>query len=81
MKTKQQARIYAAKIHYDIAKHAFNDDFGFASHVTHDDKVKYVERHLNLAKEIEEGNQDHNFTVWQRMNEFLTGECVALLPK
>ena len=76
----QQARIYAAKIHRDIAATCFDDDFGFASHVTQEDKQAYKEKEIEQAEEIEAGKHDHNFTVWQRMNYFLTGECPALLP-
>ena len=79
--SKQLARNYAAKIDRDIAEHAFDDDFGFASHVTDDDKHEYVKKHIKLAEEIEAGEHDNNFTVWQRMNYFLTGESVPFLPK
>ena len=80
MKTKQQARAYAAKINYELASTAHDKDFGFASHVTEKDKDEYAAEQLKLANQIERGELDHNFTVWQRMNYFLTGECVPLLP-
>lgn len=35
----------------------------------------------NSADEIIAGQSDQNLSVWQRMNTFLTGECVALLPR
>jgi len=76
----QQARIYAAKINRDIAKNALNNNFGFASHVTHEDKLEYIEKNIKQADEIEQGLHDHNFTVAQRMHYYLTGNCVALLP-
>lgn len=76
----QKARVYAAKIDREIAAHAFDPDYGFASHVTDADKQAYADRHLKLAEEIEAGLHDHNFTVWQRMNYYLTGECVPFLP-
>ena len=74
------ARVYAAKIDRDIAAHAFDPDFGFAAHVTYKDKVIYAANHALHACEIEAGLHDHNFTVWQRMNYYLTGECVPFLP-
>ncbi len=77
----QAARNYAAKIDDSIADHAFNEDFGFATHVTEEDKQKYVDRHRKLANEIRFGKYDSNFTVWQRMHFFLTEECVPFFPK
>jgi hypothetical protein len=74
------ARIYAAKVNRECAKHAFDPDYGFASHITDKDKQDYADKELKLAEEIENGLHDNNFTVWQRMNYFLTGDCVALLP-
>ena len=75
------AREYAAKINWKLADTALDDDFGFASHVTRDDKLRYAEEQRIYAKEIEAGVHDGNFTILQRMNYYLTGECVALLPK
>ena len=80
-KTTQQAREYAAKINWDLSAHAFDDDFGFASHVTQSDKQIYADKQKKLAEEIEAGMHDHNFTVWQRMNYFLTGESIPFLPQ
>ena len=80
-KTTQQAREYAAQVNFDIAQAARLPDFGFASHVTDEAKAAYIQRELDLANDILAGKLDHNFTVWQRMNYCLTGECVALLPK
>jgi len=34
----------------------------------------------NAIAAIESGASDNNFTIWQRMNAFLTGECPPLLP-
>ena len=79
MKTKHAARVYAAKINRELAAHAFDNDFGFASHVTLADKQAYAERNIKLAENIEAGKLDNNFTVCQRMNYYLTGECVPFL--
>jgi len=77
----QAARGYAAKIDDEIAEHAFDEDFGFADHVTEEDKRRYADDHRKHAEEIRAGKHDHNFTVWQRMHFFLTGECAPFLPK
>lgn len=76
-----EARKYAAKINHKLADHAFDNDFGFASHVTDDDKREYADKQRTFAREIEAGLHDGNFTVWQRMQYYLTGEWVPLFPK
>lgn len=77
----QAAREYAAKIHHKLAASAFDPDFGFASHITEEDKQKYSDDQRRYAAEVEAGEHDSNFTIWQRMNYFLTGECTPFLPK
>jgi len=77
----QEARVHAAKIERRCAAECFNPDFGFADHVTQEDKQRYREKQLRMAEEIEAGKHDHNFTIWQRMNTYLTGECVPFLSK
>jgi len=79
MKTKQQAREYAAKLYYELASTAHDKDFGFASHVTDKDKDEYASKQLELANQIERGELDHIFSIQQSMHYFLTGECVPLL--
>ena len=76
----QKAREYASQIHKEMAESAFDDGY-FAPHISEEYKHSYVEYHLNYAKEIEAGKRDTNFTIWQRMNYFLTDECVPFLPK
>ena len=78
-KQLQQARIYAAEIHRKLSIECFDPDFGFADHITEEYKRRYSEYHRNLAEEIERGEHDHNFTVRQRMHEYLTGECIPFL--
>ena len=77
----QEAREYAAESNYKLAHHAHDKDFGFASHITEQDKDDYVEKQTKYAEEIEAGKHDDNFTVWQRMNYYLTGENIPFLPK
>lgn len=78
-KQLQQARIYAAELHRKLSVECFAPDFGFADHITEEYKRKYSEYHRNLADEIEEGLHDGNFTVRQRMYEYLTGKCIPFL--
>ena len=53
----------------------------FASHVTDVEKEAYIKRYwLDIADTVERGNIT-SFTIWQKINYVLTGECVALLGK
>jgi len=79
VKSIQDARKYAAQINHECANHALDDDFGFASHVTHNDKLAYAEKQRSYAVAIENGEHDSNFTIMQRMDYFLTGEMKPLL--
>jgi len=76
-----KARIYAAQIHYELAEEATapGNPLGFASHVTEEDKRLYAERERLYGDEVVGGRHDHNFTIWQRIYYFLTGEDVPLL--
>ena len=76
----QRAMLYAAEINWKCTSECMDDDFGFADHVTDQDKLNYREKQETYAEEIEAGKHDHNFTIRQRMYYFLTGESVALLP-
>lgn len=53
----------------------------YASHVTEEKKEFNLLKGLNYAEEVRKGDHLNNFTIWQRVNTVLTGECVALLPK
>jgi hypothetical protein len=53
----------------------------YASHVTEAEKDRILSDSLNLANQIERGEGLNNFTVWQKVNHFFTGECVAFLQK
>ena len=75
----QQAREYAAQIEYRLSNECLLPNFGYADHVTEQDKQKYSEKYFRYAQEIEQGIHDNNFTIWQRMNYYLTGESVAFL--
>ena len=56
-----------------------NDDY--APHVTEEKKDLNLKRHLAYAEGIRTGENVNNFTIWQRVNTELTGDCVALPPK
>ncbi len=78
MTTKHDARIYAAKIHREIADEALTATY-YADHVDLEWRERIKERELQYAEEVEAGKHDHNLTIAQRMHYFLTGESVALL--
>lgn len=50
----------------------------YASHVTEETKEKALQSMLDEADEIEKGRVK-SFTIWQRVNQVLTGECVGFL--
>jgi hypothetical protein len=52
----------------------------YAPHVTEEQKDQLLADSLANAEKIRRGELDNNFTIWQRINLALTGECVALLP-
>ena len=59
---------------YDILK-----EDAYASHITEVEKLQFYQDELRYADEIERGEHDSNFTIWQRLNTYITGECIALL--
>lgn len=61
----------------DLA-HAIRREDAYASHVTEADKDSYLAADLALAERIRNG-EVKSFTIWQRVDTALTGECVALL--
>lgn len=50
----------------------------YASHITEAMKDQFLADSLFRADQVQAGKID-NFTIWQRVNTVLTGECVALL--
>lgn len=52
----------------------------YASHVTEAQKDQYLAEMLERAEAIRRGEIE-SFTIWQRVNEKLTGRCVPFLPK
>ncbi len=53
-------------------------DYGI--HVSESEKDSSLQNSLLYADEVESGQHDNNFSVWQEMHYFLTGECVSFLP-
>jgi hypothetical protein len=60
--------------------HAILKENAYASHVTEQQKIDHLNEHLELADRIEKG-EITSFTIWQRINQELTGECVGFLSK
>ena len=77
----QTARESVAKRYEEHAKNKRGGNYGFASHVTAEDIEKLAQRDEMLASEIRKGLHDNHFWCWQSINEELTGECIAFLPK
>lgn len=73
-----QAALAAVADDWTALAHAIRHEDAYASHVTEADKDRYLADDLELAERIRAGNVAR-FTVWQRVNLALTGECVALL--
>ena len=51
----------------------------YASHVTEEQKDAIMKESIRLAVQVQVGTIN-NFTIWQRVNYILTGECVAFMP-
>jgi hypothetical protein len=59
--------------------YAIRQEDAYASHVTEAKKDEILAQHVLSAKEFALGISFPSFTMWQRLNTELTGECVALL--
>lgn len=58
--------------------HAVRAEDAYADHVTETRKHEILMWDLGFAEKIRRG-QATDLTTWQRINQALTGECVALL--
>jgi len=74
----QAAREEVAAWFKENAEAVRKEDF-YAKHVTEEEKETYLKKGIAHAEGIAKGMHDNNFTVWQRINTVLTGNCVALL--
>ena len=61
-----------------IGRNIYEQD-EYASHVPRSRKVEDLQSSLKYANEIRNGEHLNNFTIWQRVNEKLTGECAGFL--
>lgn len=75
----KEALNYLADFWESNAKAIHKED-GYASHVTEETKDLRLEQGLAYAREVRLGHIE-DFTSQQRLNTYLTGECIALLPK
>jgi len=64
----------------ELAK-AIRKEDNYASHVTKEAKDLNLKEDLKKADEIESGNHELHFWLWQKVNKVFTGENVALLGK
>lgn len=58
---------------------AIYEENAYASHVTEETKLDCYNASMKLADDIENGDANHTFWLWQRVNTELTGKCVAFL--
>lgn len=63
---------------YEANAYGIRKEDLYASHVTTAQKEANLAKGLKHAKEVRQGAVT-SFSVWQRVNEHLTGDCVALL--
>lgn len=59
--------------------HDIRKEDSYASHVPEATKDAKLSDDLHLAEDVRNGSVK-SLTIWQRVNEKLTGECVAILP-
>ena len=75
-----EARKYAAGFERrSCSQWLTNPGYG-ADHVTTLQRGEMAAKNMRNALQTECGECDHNFTIWQRMDYFLTGESVPFLP-
>lgn len=60
---------------------AIYEENAYASHVTQEQKEKELSEYRAWAEKTRSRENLSNFSVWQRVNTELTGECIAFLPK
>lgn len=65
---------------YEDNARATRIEDAYASHVTEQKKDELMLKQFDWAEQVRQRKNLHNFSVWQRVNAELTGECVALLP-
>lgn len=84
--TRDNPRLIAAceKVALDMEELAIRvrEENAFGSHVTEQQKDDYIKRfYTDIAIEVRNMENLHNFSVWQRVNTELTGECIGFLSE
>jgi hypothetical protein len=74
----QDARDEVSDYWVDLSYAIRKEDL-YASHVSEEKKEDILLKSIDFAENIRTG-KIYSFTVWQRINNVLTGECIALLP-
>lgn len=75
----QRARRRATRPSLACARALESGKIKCADHVTPERVQELIDKYRQSARNIIEGECDHNFSVWQRMNHALTGVCVGFL--
>lgn len=75
-----RAALNAVADWYEANARAIRREDCYASHVTETRKDELLNKGLEFAASVRRGEQ-LGFSVWQRLNAHITGECVAFLPK
>ena len=60
--------------------HAIRKEDLYASHITEDQKKSFHKDNMDYAHAVHDMTAPVTFTLWQRVNEKITGKCIALLP-
>ena len=76
----QLARHYAAQRELACAAACMENGY-FADHVTQSEAAAYQKRQIQAAQDIIAGLCDHNLTIRQRMEFYLTGKNTPLLAR
>lgn len=64
---------------YEANALAVRNSNSYASHVTEARKDQKLAESYDWAEKVRQGENLHNFSVWQRVNIELTGDCVAFM--
>ncbi len=76
-----QAACEAVALWYEENARACLTSDDYPPHVTQQTKEDLARQRYEWAESVRKRDNLTNFSVWQRVNARLTGECVAFLPK
>lgn len=74
-----EAALGAVADDYVKLAYAARKEDAYAAHVAEAQKDQMLAKALDHAEQVRRGERHGNFAVWQRVNQKLTGQCVALL--